>query len=238
MAQNEKKVGKTRTRATTSEVCERHKKQRSHLYYERRKIKKALEKGGLTDRKLGILFKREDRVNSRIERLNHKIFKCSKEYSNLKKKRRNLLRDIKNLREELTGYKNLDRETRESKFFKLKSLNEEYRLLGERMSLPKKRKTSIKRSFGTLDNGVDYKVQAVWRAEKDVSSILEGGLIKTVDINGVLYDVKDDAVDLRFRLSEMIDEVTSTQETSQLETPMVNIMVDVENGKMTIEYLW
>ena len=232
--QKQNKVGK-KVRSTNSEMCEKHKRERARIYYQRKKVNDALSKSGLTDKKMTVLYSRLDKINSKLDKINSKIFKCGKRYAKLKKTRRLIGQRISKLKKEVKDNKDADRREINDKLKEILELNSDYRDLGIAMQMDIVEQSKGEISFvSDIVGGTSSVSIPIWMIRQEVISFAQTNNYEKVFINGVEYNLATQYLDLLYALDDLVVDTTASQKDSKVTTPMLVITEDLDNKTITI----
>lgn len=224
-----------RHKASREEMCIRHTKERSKLYYQRRRLKKDLGSGKFKGKDF-------DKANLKLLKLNHKIdnetsklFKCGKKYAKLKVKKRKLTGKI-NYLSKVVEEGNISLKDRKAKVKELLELTSE---LNDLKLLMKMKIKGVKDgSFEVATPEVSTLVSVdnfgFWELNRIVSDIMVSDNYDTVYIDNVKFDVLTQSFEYQALASKIINDINlARSEGKRIGTPRVVVSGDL--GKRVVK---
>jgi hypothetical protein len=243
--QQKKSKGVKKTRSTRDEMCKKYDKQRNHLYYERRKVKKQGGKDDLSPAEISKLAKREHELNNKIALLSSKMFKCGKRYQKLLKKKRLLKSKEKKLLEDYkVDYSSMLSHQRSEAIKKIQKVSREIEDIEAVIKMPLQERTKDSKEKMIGSQYADFEEDAdgdsinepfgVWELTNAVSDKVRSGLFDYVSIDGEVFNVQNQSFELLRFCQELQSNIDTLRKTEKVSTPKFNMIVNLKNKTVRI----
>jgi len=232
--------GQKRTRSTNIEICIKLNKERSKIYYERKKLSAKLVSVGAGSSKYRALEVANDKLSDKLLTVNSKLFKCGKRYAKLKARKLKLQKLRSKLSIELKDVSDMSPVEIVKKSKELYKTTVEIDSLD---SLMKMRLIGVTRggseqvsvSFDKVDLATFEETVNLWDLKDSVSDKVDSGLYKSVEIGGVVYDIKTQSFEVFSLLTSMVSDYDSLRrEGKRTGTPVVGISSSLISGEISV----
>ena len=222
-----------RKRRSREDVCAGYRETRrkvQNLLNYRRKIV-----DGIKDPKRKAKVEKEiQKLTAKRDSLSVKVFKCGKKYSAMLLQRNNLIKNVSRLKRRLLSDHEMTVKERNKILTQIAKENDQIRDLTTLMGLPlvEQKKGVVSFVTNRADRTATETV-VIWEVRKKVESLINGGRFEVLEIEGERYALIN-RLGALWALDDYVAAVTASQRDSRIQTPMMEVSINLVTKLITV----